>query len=163
MRILYGFILIILASCLSSRKADRQLSHLGDTYPDKVAQACTLYFPQRIVTTDTIFKDTTIVDSIPYIDTFNVVKYKIVYRQGKTTTIVRYYEDSAKIRLTISEWKKKLDEEKKKLEEERKKPKEKYSLGKIFMLLLLLLLFLYLRKKYKNENSPRKKTSNDKR
>ena len=157
MRILYGFILIILAGCLSSRKADRQLSHLGDKYPDKVAEACTLYFPQRIVMTDTIFQDTTIVDSIPYVDTMYKIKYRISYRPGKVITVIKYYEDSAKIKLTISEWQKKLEEEKK------RKPREKYSMGKMFMLLLLLLLFLYLRNKYKNENSPRKKASNDKR
>ena len=164
MKFIYGFITLTLVSCLSPRKADRQLSNLEDKYPSKIAQACSTNYPCNIVRIDTLYKDSLITDTliglIPVMDTITdtiqgseVIKYKVITKKISLPIVIKYFEDSSKIKLLNEQWSKKLEKCKKECSAD-KKTSGSLSYGKIAMLFLLLLLFLFLKRKFKNENNP---------
>ena len=143
-----GLILtFILLGCLSPRKADKQLSNLNDKYPAKVAKLCSGDYPCFIVKSDTTYIDTIVCDSVFLVDTIislsndTIIKNKVVIKRVpiRLPQIIKYYEDSSKIKILNDEWQRKLNEVKRK----------QNNGGGSMLLILFLLLMLYLALKKK--------------
>ena len=162
MRLALFFSIILLGSCLSSRKADKQLSRLMGKFPAKIAKECNKSFPCFVNKIDTTFIDTTLIVNC---DTTIVIKRDttIIQSGGKQKVIrkkkiikvhkkvpvkvqvpqvIRYYEDSAKIVLCREE----SNTLKKQLAKQDKKHNFLYGVISALSVILLFLIYLLVKK-----------------
>lgn len=169
----YLLLIIFLSSCLSSQKADRQLSRIEKEHPVKIAKFARQKYPCIIKKVDTTitYVDTTIVIDcdtvINVVDTIvdTITKERIIIKERKVKvpvrveapSIIKYIEDSSSIRICI--------EENKKLQaiiDKQKKTKEQFNIWFVISIFLVTALLMSLLRRKKNENSTGKKAADKK-
>jgi PBP1b-binding outer membrane lipoprotein LpoB len=111
--------LVLLGSCYTSNKANKQLNKANDKYPTEVAKFTRQHFPcittDSIQSTDTLYKylsvicppDTSQTDTI-YLDKIRAVvtpitRTRVIAIPSKTITITKSVEDSAQVKIITAD------------------------------------------------------------
>ena len=99
----YLLFAIVLVSCLSPRKADRQLSKISDKFPEKISSLCADSFKivEKIDTATLVEYDWIELEPEVKFDVSkdNIVKYTTKYKvQYRTITITKNVENTARVK-----------------------------------------------------------------
>ena len=142
---------LLFVGCLSPRKAERQLSNIREKYPDLIKCDTT----SRIDTVSNLEYDwietegPTQTNEIKMVDTVNIKFEKTSIRVKKViqkVEIIRYVEDTTKIRLLTNQLSK-LNQDYKKTYLKSKNQEQYSKVLAVLLALLILALYFVLKKK----------------